>query len=125
MNLIKGDTAVDDRGIVRFVNDFDFKGVKRFYTVENFAEVFTRGWHGHKREAKYMYVIRGDAMVETKPLDGGEIERHLLKKVDGNVLYIPPGYFNAVTTFGDTEVMVFSTATLKQSLADDIREEYE
>ena len=30
-----GDLAVDDRGEVGFVNDFDFAGVKRFYTVRN------------------------------------------------------------------------------------------
>ena len=30
-----GDVAVDDRGEVGFVNDFDFAGVKRFYAVRN------------------------------------------------------------------------------------------
>ena len=29
--LMKGGLAVDDRGEVGFVNDFDFKEVKRFY----------------------------------------------------------------------------------------------
>ena len=37
VNLINGGVAVDDRGSVRFVNDFDFEGVKRFYQVQNYA----------------------------------------------------------------------------------------
>ena len=33
--ILDGGIATDDRGCVRFVNDFNFKGVKRFYQVEN------------------------------------------------------------------------------------------
>ena len=33
--LIAGNIGIDDRGEVGFVNDFDFAGVKRFYTVRN------------------------------------------------------------------------------------------
>ena len=33
--VISGGVAIDDRGSVTFVNDFDFLGVKRFYQVQN------------------------------------------------------------------------------------------
>ena len=36
--LIKGGMAVDDRGAVRFVNDFDLSSVRRMYTVSNHAQ---------------------------------------------------------------------------------------
>ena len=51
--LFSGDVAVDDRGEVSFVNDFDFEGVKRFYTVKNHRRGFVRAWHAHRREAKH------------------------------------------------------------------------
>ena len=40
--IIKGGVAVDDRGCVRFVNDFDFKDVKRFYQISNHEKGFIR-----------------------------------------------------------------------------------
>ena len=63
IKLIDGGLAVDDRGTVRFVNDFDFNGVKRFYQVENHQKGFIRAWHGHKKESKYVYVSSGTALV--------------------------------------------------------------
>ena len=41
-NLFIGGQAVDDRGTVSFVNDFDFNNVKRFYQVENHRRGFIR-----------------------------------------------------------------------------------
>ncbi len=40
--ILKGGVAVDDRGDVGFVNEFDFAGVKRFYTVANHRSGFVR-----------------------------------------------------------------------------------
>ena len=63
VRLIIGDLAIDDRGSVRFVNDFDFAGVKRFYMVENHQAGFVRAWHAHRREGKYIMVVQGAAIV--------------------------------------------------------------
>jgi len=41
----KGAVFSDDRGFLRFVNDFDFSDVKRFYQVENHKKGFIRAWH--------------------------------------------------------------------------------
>ncbi len=62
--IIPGGVAVDDRGSVRFVNDFDFKNVKRFYQVENHRVGFIRAWHGHLKESKYVYVVRGSIQLK-------------------------------------------------------------
>jgi len=61
--ILNGGIFVDDRGPIRFVNDFDFKNVKRFYQVENHERGFIRAWHGHKKEGKYVYVARGSAWI--------------------------------------------------------------
>ena len=62
--LIEGGLAVDDRGIVSFVNDFDFAGVKRFYMVSNHKAGFVRAWHAHKHEAKYVMAALSFPYVE-------------------------------------------------------------
>lgn len=120
--LIKGDIAVDDRGKVSFVNDFDFAGVKRFYVVENHQKGFVRAWHGHKKEAKYVYVVTGAAIVGVTDLSGENVERFVLSADKPQVLYIPAGHANGFKTLtDDTKLIFFSASTLEESLGDDIR----
>jgi dTDP-4-dehydrorhamnose 3,5-epimerase-like enzyme len=133
--LIKGDLAVDDRGSVRFVNDFDFKNVKRFYQVENHRQGFIRAWHGHLKEAKYVYVVSGTAWIAVAPLwdANGETQinakdgkKFVLSAKKPQVLYIPPGYANGFKNLEDnTNILFFSTSTLEESKGDDIRFNYD
>ena len=69
VELINGGVAVDDRGQLSFVNDFDFTDVKRFYMVENHEQGFIRAWHGHKKEGKYVYVPSGAILIGTVNLE--------------------------------------------------------
>lgn len=140
MNILVGGVAVDDRGSVRFVNDFDFKGVKRFYQIENHRK-FVRAWHGHKNEGKYVYVARGSAVVGAVPIDGPnpaspdykdhilkgwKPERFVLSAQAPKILWMPPGYYNGFMTLeDDTIVMFYSTSTLEESKSDDIRLPYD
>jgi len=138
VNLINGGVAVDDRGSVRFVNDFDFEGVKRFYQVQNHSTGFVRAWHGHALEAKYVYVAKGSALVGAVRMERrdyvegvapdalieseGEVQKHVLSSQNPKVLYIPKGYANGFMTLeDDTIIQFFSTSSLKDSLNDDIR----
>lgn len=63
IKLINGGLSVDDRGSVTFVNDFNFSDVKRFYIVENHRVGFIRAWHGHEKEGKYVFVVKGTALI--------------------------------------------------------------
>jgi dTDP-4-dehydrorhamnose 3,5-epimerase-like enzyme len=127
--LIKGDLAIDDRGEVGFVNDFDFAGVKRFYTVKNHCRGFVRAWHAHRAEAKYVTVLEGDALVGAVQIDNWEkpspkaaVTRYVLSARKPSVLYIPPGYANGFMSLTDDARLIFySTATLAESQGDDIR----
>lgn len=121
--LINGGLSVDDRGTVSFVNDFDFKDVKRFYVVENHEKGFIRAWHGHKKEAKYVYVTKGVIIInivhmyKEKPN-----ERYILSVVKPQILYIPPGNYNGFKTLtDDTQVMFFSTVSMEETKGDDYR----
>ena len=125
--LITGGVAVDDRGALRFVNDFNFEGVKRFYQVQNHRKGFIRAWHGHKIEAKYVYVAKGSALIGTVPLEGSQIVvKFVLSDKQPRILYIPNNYYNgAMTLEEDTIIQYFSTTTLEESKGDDIRLPYD
>lgn len=122
MELINGGLAVDDRGIVSFVNDFDFKGVKRYYMVQNHAKGFVRAWHGHRNEGKYVLVVRGSIIIGSVNMETDEVDSFVLSAAKPQVLFIPPGYANGFKTLtDDAQVMFFSTSTLEESKGDDIR----
>lgn len=124
--IIDGGLSVDDRGVVSFVNDFDFEGVKRFYMVSNHAKGFVRAWHGHKKESKYALVVSGVAIVCAWDMESdakdAEIHRYILSAAKPQVLYIPQGHFNGFKTLTeDTRIIFYSTSTLEQSAGDDLR----
>jgi dTDP-4-dehydrorhamnose 3,5-epimerase len=120
--LINGGVSVDDRGSVRFVNDFNFNGVKRFYQVETHSKGFIRAWHGHKKEGKYVYVVNGSALVGIVNMETEEVNKFVLSSQTPKVLWIPPGYFNGFKSLEEgTKIIFFSTSTLEESLGDDIR----
>ena len=129
VRLIEGGLGVDDRGTVSFVNDFNFSGVKRFYTVTNHRSGFVRAWHAHHREAKYVTVLQGAAIIGTvkidnweKPSRDSQVSRYVLSTHKPSVVYIPAGYANGFMSLTeDTILAFFSTATVEESRADDIR----
>ena len=122
--IYQGGKAIDDRGSLTFVNDFDFKGVKRFYVVENHQKGFVRAWHGHKKEGKYVFVPRGAALVGVVSMDDEDIQRLVLSADKPQILYIAPGNYNGFKTLtDDTQVIFFSTTTLEESEGDDYRED--
>jgi dTDP-4-dehydrorhamnose 3,5-epimerase len=133
--MFLGNKIFDDRGSVGFVNDFDFKDVKRFYLVQNHEAGFIRAFHGHKKEGKYVTVVSGAAIIKVMPIAlyeqkradvedilPGDEQTFVLSAEKPQVLWIPQGYFNGFKTMSvDTRVMFFSTATVEESKGDDIR----
>ncbi len=127
--IIDGGLVVDDRGQVSFVNDFDFKEVKRFYIVSNHSTGFVRAWHAHKKEAKYVLAVKGTAVVGVvaiddfkKPSKEAEVHRYILSEKIPKLLYIPAGYANGFMSLtDDTQLLFLSTSTLDESQSDDIR----
>ena len=123
---INGGLFADDRGYLRFVNDFDFSGVKRFYQVENHAKNYIRAWHGHKKEGKYVYVSRGSALIGAVNMENEKVFKTTLTSQSPSILFIPPGYANGFKTLEEgTILMFFSTSTLEESADDDIRFDYD
>ena len=126
LRVIPGGVAVDDRGYVRFVNDFDFANVKRFYQVQNHRRGFIRAWHGHQYEAKYVYVASGSALIGAANMETQVVDKFILSSQSPKVLYIPAGYANGFKTLEEnTIILFFSTSDLNSSLKDDIRFDYD
>ena len=127
--LMVGGVAVDDRGTLSYVNDFDFAGVKRSYLVSNHVRGFVRAWHAHRREAKYVTVVNGAAVVAAVAIDDWEhpdpeatVHRFVMSAHTPAVLFIPSGYANgAMSLTDDTIVQYFSTAGIAESGGDDVR----
>ncbi len=131
--VIDGEISVDDRGFVKYVNDFNFRNVKRFYHVGNFSKHTIRAFHGHKKESKYVYVAMGSIIMclvkltknEVK-LKQSKIHRFVLSSKKPQILFIPANYVNGFKALeNNTSVIFFSTSTLKESFNDDIRYPYD
>jgi dTDP-4-dehydrorhamnose 3,5-epimerase-like enzyme len=127
--LLKGGLAIDDRGEVGFVNEFDFEAVRRFYTISNHNTGFIRAWHGHKFEQKHLTVVSGAFVVAAVEIDNWDspakdlpVNRFILNAKQPAVLQIPPGYANGIMSLtDDAKVMVFSSSSLEESIGDDYR----
>lgn len=129
LKSINGGLAVDDRGTVSFVNDFNFEGVKRFYIVENHKQGFVRAWHAHKKEAKYVMVVKGSAVIGAVKIDNWEnpskdlkVNRFVLSEKNPSVLFIPTGFANGFMSLTeDAKLIFYSTSSLEESKGDDFR----
>ena len=129
--ILEGNIFTDDRGVLSFNNDFGFVGIKRFYTVHNHAQNFIRAWHAHENEEKYLLCSEGSFMVCVVKIDNfknpsktEEVKKFYLSN-NGCLLYIPKGYANGfVNLTKENKLIVFSNKTLKESLNDDFRFDY-
>lgn len=129
IQIIEGGVAIDDRGTLNFANEFNFYGVKRFYQVQNFSTSTIRAFHGHLREAKYVYVPKGSAIVavvkidnEESPMKDQKVHRFVLSDKNPQVLFIPPRHANGFRPLeNDTRIIFFSTSSLEESKGDDYR----
>lgn len=129
MPIITGNTHTDQRGAIRFVNDFHFEGVKRFYSITHPDVNVIRAWQGHKLETKYFYVSKGSFCVNWIGIDDWEnpsqdltIHTHLLSDQQSEILIIPPGHVNGFKALEpDSILMVFSDMSLEDSKNDDFR----
>lgn len=128
IQVLNGNVFTDDRGRIRFVNDFNFNNVKRFYQIENHRQGYIRAWHGHVKEGKYVYVVKGSALVGAVPMNDKDAqpEKFIISEYNPKVLWIPPNYANGFKNLEeDTRIIFFSTSTLEESKGDDIRFPYD
>jgi len=129
MKIINGGSYKDERGTLRFVNDFDFSDVKRFYQIENSSTDVIRAWQGHRKENKYFYVSSGSLLVCAVQVDNWDnpspdlcVVKKVITEDKSKVLMIPAGYANGIRALEEgSKLMVFSSNTLIDATDDDYR----
>ena len=127
--IIQGGIYSDQRGTLRFVNDFLMNDVVRFYIIRHNNEEFVRAWQAHKQERKYFYVMKGRfavAYLKLNNFDNPDMslksEYTVLSEQESKVLAIPEEYANGLKALEPgSEIMVFSNLTVEESKKDDYR----
>lgn len=101
--IIKGSYHSDARGTICFNNDFQPLGIKRFYTIENVNEDFTRAWQGHQIEQRWFTAVSGAFTIQLIELDDWvapsralEVLEFDLNSENLDVLHIPKGYISSI-----------------------------
>ncbi|MBB1645569.1 WxcM-like domain-containing protein [Sphingobacterium sp. UME9] len=126
-NTIQGGIAQDERGSIRFVNEFDMSPVKRFYIIRNVDTELTRGWRGHKIEQRWFYVLSGEFSLDlvkidnwAKPDQSLPIHNIVLRAAEMKVLNVPNGYATAFRALEqDSELLVYADYPLSHAVEDD------
>jgi dTDP-4-dehydrorhamnose 3,5-epimerase-like enzyme len=129
IELIRGGCHTDERGTVSFVNDFDFKGVGRFYTIRANRCGEPRGWIGHRTEQKWFTALCGSVLVAAVEIDDWAspslalpVQRYTLSAASPAVLRVPPGYACAMVMLTDDALLgVFSSGKIEDATKDDWR----
>lgn len=128
-SIIKGSSFLDQRGSIRFVNEFHFEGVKRFYSINHPDPGVIRAWQGHQLEKKYFYPLAGRFVVAWVKIDDFNApskslipEYHILSAQNSEILSVPKGYANGLKALEpNSELMVFSNLDLNDSVKENIR----
>lgn len=102
-SLIKGNCYNDERGNLRFNNDFDSTMIKRIYFIENANINFERAWQGHKIEQRWFSAIQGKFLIKLIEIDNWDTPNNDLQSIDYelnseclDILHIPAGFITYI-----------------------------
>ncbi len=127
--LVQGDMHSDQRGKLRFFNDFDMQDVVRFYEITPTGTDIIRAWQGHKHEKKVFYCISGAFRIHLiaiddfeNPTDSLPSESYVLRSDNPQILFVSGGFATGIKSIEpDSRLQVFSNFTVEQSKEDDYR----
>ena len=125
--LLKIETAPtfgDDRGYFTAIN-FE-SGMKRAYLIRNHKAGIIRAFHGHKKEEKTLYCIKGAFKVICISMNNREWKSFTITEKGNNMLKIPSKVYNGFVSLTDnSELLVLSSSTFEESKGDDFRIPYD
>ncbi len=125
-SIIEGGVSSDNRGQVRFVNEFTMEAVKRFYLIKNADLDVLRGWRAHRIEQRWFYVVSGCFEINlvkiddwVKPDQTLKVEQVVLSSSSQSILHVPKGYGTLFKGIEDnSEVLVFADFPLEHAELD-------
>jgi dTDP-4-dehydrorhamnose 3,5-epimerase-like enzyme len=122
MNFIVGGHHTDNRGLLRFVNDFDMKQIRRMYIIEpKFGQI--RAWQGHEKEQKWFFVLEGSFLIQTVSIQAHQNRSKIIVLAEDNrVVHIDSGNYNGFEALTEgSKMLVFSDHTIDEAASDDFR----
>lgn len=122
MDFIIGGQYIDHRGLLRFVNDFDMKEIRRMYIIEpKFGQI--RAWQGHKKEQKWFFVLEGSFLIQKVSMQAPEHRSKMIVQAEDNrVVHIESGNYNGFEALSEgSKMLVFSDHTIDEAASDDFR----
>ncbi|MDE3236499.1 MAG: dTDP-6-deoxy-3,4-keto-hexulose isomerase [Bacteroidota bacterium] len=129
IRIIQGGISIDERGTVKYVNDFIMNDVSRFYIIHHTNNNVVRAWQAHQFEKKYLYVLEGAFLFAFVKIDNWEQPSDNLCPIvitihhyENKILCIPQGYANGIKSIEpNSKVIVFSNKDLSESSEDIFR----
>lgn len=131
IKIINVNISYDDRGDIVHCNEFNFiqNKIKRFYQITNNNINFVRAWHGHKKEEKFLFVLKGAFKICAVKIDNWKnpskkltAKEFVINANSPKILNIPGGYAHGTQNLkAGSKLLVFSTFSLQQSINDDYR----
>lgn len=127
--LITGGKHIDERGCIKFINDFDMSAVKRLYFTEHFTTDVIRAWQAHIVEKRWFLCVEGEFLIKLVKIDDFEnpsenlrVFKYYLESKTPQILYIPEGYANGFQAKKEnSKLMIFADYALGVNPDDQIR----
>jgi len=126
--IIKGGFHTDERGEIRFNNEFNASDIKRIYIIENKEINFVRGWQGHKIERRWFATIQGCFEIKLICIDDWNspnpfLEPHtfLLDEKCLDILFIPNGYISSIQGRKDNSKLLAMSDHIMGEVEDEYR----
>jgi len=92
--------------------------------VGNHSRGVIRGFHKHRGEFKFFFVVSGSAKFVVESDQGKHMDTFVLSPKRPSLLVVPPGHFHGwVSLADDTTIVGMSNYTLAESEKDDTRKD--
>jgi len=125
VKIIDGEVFTDARGRISSLNNFRFDDVNRVYFIHHPDVSVIRGWHGHKREKKFFYCVKGSFTIGLVEIDDWDapshdlpVEKVTLSEEKSRIVCVPEGFASCIKAdAADSTLVVFSGKTLEEAMA--------
>ena len=126
IKILKGDTHIDDRGSICYINCFDLTPIKRFYFIKPSNTTIVRAWRAHKIEQRWFHVTKGSFEIKLVKINNWQNpNRNLIQESiilihrDNVVLHIPKGFASSIKACEEnSELMVFADYQMEHAKND-------
>lgn len=127
--LISGNSYLDNRGQLDFINDFDMSPIKRVYFTTHFDANIIRAWQGHIVESRWFICVKGSFTLKlieiddwNNPSNNLAVNKYILYANKPEVLFVPNGYANGFKALEDnSRLMIMSNYGFNEIENDQIR----